>query len=300
MDEGHRRFRANVMLLITAAIWGFGFVAQRYGAMLVPAFTFNGFRFIIGAVSLIPLLIFRYKRATPETRSVSRDNRKVLWIGGALAGVSIFLASWFQQAGMETTNPGKASFLTACYIILVPILGLLIKERVAIANWIAILLAIVGLYFLCIHGEFIVQKGDILELCGAVFWAVQILIVDKFVDRVDSISLAFVQFLVCSILCFASAASLETVEITKIGQAIIPILYGGLGSVGIAYTLQTVAQKDAIPSHAALILGSEILFGTMGGIIFFNENLGWRGYFGCLLILIGVIISITQSNSKNN
>lgn len=294
-----RRTKANILLLITACIWGFGFVAQRFGAMLVPPFTFNGFRFAIGALSLVPLLLYKKKKGKME----GNGSRKDLMVGGTLAGLSIFIAAWLQQAGLATTDPGKAAFLTVCYIVLVPIFGVFLKNKVSGSNWIAVILAIIGLYLLCVKsgtgGIAGIRRGDFLELAGAVFWATQILIVDKYVDKVDSIALSFVQFVVCSILCFAIGLPLETVAEGAITAAIIPILYGGLGSVGIAYTLQTVAQKDAIPSHAALILGSETLFGTLGGIIFFHENLGGKGYLGCAFIVVGVLISILKSGEKS-
>lgn len=296
-----RRTRANMMLFLTAAIWGFGFVAQRFGAMHVPAFTFNGFRFIIGAISLIPLLIYNKNRSKANANDMNmhqNTKKEVLILGGILAGLSIFLASWLQQVGMETTEPGKAAFLTACYVILVPILGIVIRNKIKLMNWVAIVLALLGLYLLCIKGGWQIAKGDFFELAGAVFWATQILIVDKFVDKVDSIELSFVQFLVCAILCFAFALGVEQTDLAAISKAIIPILYGGIGSVGIAYTLQTVAQRDALPSHAALILSSETLFGTLGGLIFFKENLGGRGYLGCILIIIGILISISSNNNK--
>lgn len=161
------------------------------------------------------------------------------------------------------------------------------------------MLALIGLYFLCIKvGNFRIEKGDYLELAGAFFWASQILVIDKFVNKVDSLILSFIQFLACAVMCFIVSFSFETFTLENIFDGIIPILYGGLGSVGIAYTLQTVAQRDAIPSHSALILSSEIVFGTIGGIIFFNENLGSRGYIGCLFIVAGVILSIVKSENK--
>lgn len=295
METDNRRVKANIFLLITAAIWGFGFVAQRFGAMLIAPFTFNALRFGIGALSLIPLLM--YKKKTDKFEG--KGGRKDLLVGGILAGSAIFLAAWLQQAGMEYTDPGKASFLTACYMVLVPVLGIIVRNKTTPANWAAVLLAVIGLYFLCLKGGFEIEKGDILELSGAFFWAAQILIVDKFVDRVDSVALSFVQFAACSVLCFAVALPLESVSSDSIGAAIIPVLYGGLCSVGIAYTLQAVAQRDAVPSHAALILSSEIVFGTLGGIIFFRENLGIRGYIGCAFIIAGVLISVVRSGSKN-
>lgn len=295
MNLKNRRTRANIMLLITAAIWGFGFVAQKFGAMFVPAFTFNGFRFTIGAISLIPLLLIKNKKDTFE----GNGTRKDLIVGGMLAGGAIFFASWLQQAGLEYTNPGKAAFLTACYMMLVPILGVFFKNKATLANWIAVILAVIGIYMLCIKGEFVVQKGDFLELAGAVFWALQIIIIDKFVDKVDSIAISAVQFAFCAALCFLVATVMEPAGFANVDKAVIPILYGGIGSVGIAYTLQSVAQRDAIPSHASLILGSEIVFGTLGGIIFFHENMGVRGYIGCIFIVSGVLISIIKSNAKN-
>lgn len=284
-----QQLQSNILLLITAAIWGFAFVAQRVGAQYIGPFTFNGIRFALGGISLLPVLLLN-NRHSEEKNKVSGDFHKVL-VCGIIAGTILFLAATLQQAGMKYTSAGKAAFITGLYIALVPILGLIIKQKVGISTWGGVILAVAGLYFLSINENFTIENGDLLEIIGSIFWALHILVIDHFLKKVDALKLSFVQILTCSILSLASAMFFEKITLSGISQAMIPILYGGICSVGIAYTLQVVGQKHAKPSHAAIILSMETVFASLGGLIILKENLGARGNLGCLLMFSGMLLS---------
>jgi len=284
-----QQLQSNILLLITAAIWGFAFVAQRVGAQYIGPFTFNGIRFALGGISLLPVLLLN-NRHSDEKVKVTSDFRKVIFYG-IVAGTVLFIGSTLQQAGMKYTTAGKAAFITGLYIALVPILGLFIKQKVGISTWGGVILAVIGLYFLSINDNFSIGKGDLLEIIGSIFWALHILVIDHFLKKADALKLSFVQILTCSILSLSAAFIFEDISFLGISQAIIPILYGGICSVGIAYTLQVVGQKHAKPSHAAIILSMESVFASLGGLIILKENLGARGYLGCLLMLSGMLLS---------
>ena len=284
----NRQLRSNLILFLTAIIWGFAFVAQSVGMKYVGAFTFNGIRFLLGAVSLLPLLLFLKSKKSTDAPAVSR--RRVIGSGTA-AGTVLFLAATLQQAGLAYTSAGKAAFLTGLYIILVPILGIFLRHKAEINTWIGVVLAVLGLYLLSVKGDFSVEFGDLLEIIGAFFWAIHILLIDRFTKKIDAISLSFVQFLMCSVLSIAAAFLFETVSLQGIFSAGVPILYGGLLSVGVAYTLQVVGQKHAKPSHAAIIMSLESVFAAIGGAILLHENLGIRGYIGCALMLSGMVVT---------
>lgn len=282
-----KEMKSNVLLMITAAIWGFAFVAQRVGMQYVGAFTFNGVRFALGSISLIPLLIYFNKKKTSEEKEASAS----ALIPGIIAGTILFLAASLQQIGLVYTTAGKAAFITGLYIVLVPLLGIFLKQHIQKSTWAGVLLAVVGLYFLSVNEDFSIAKGDFLEIIGAFFWASHILTIDYFTKKVDALQLSFVQFAACSVLSMAVALITEEITITGLSQALVPILYGGLGSVGIAYTLQVVAQKNAKPSHAAIILSMETVFAAVGGAILLHENLGGRGYLGCILMFAGMLVT---------
>lgn len=284
-----KEMKSNVLLLITAAIWGFAFVAQRVGMQYVGAFTFNGVRFALGSISLIPLLVFFNSRRNAEEKK--ENNLKKAVIPGIIAGTILFLAASLQQIGLVYTTAGKAAFITGLYIVLVPLLGIFLKQHVKKSTWAGVLLAVVGLYFLSVNEDFSIAKGDFLEIIGAFFWASHILTIDHFTKKVDALQLSFVQFAACAVLSMAVAFTTEQVSMAGIGQALVPVLYGGLGSVGIAYTLQVVAQKNAKPSHAAIILSMETVFAAVGGAILLHENLGARGYLGCILMFAGMMVT---------
>ncbi|WP_346940818.1 DMT family transporter [uncultured Clostridium sp.] len=287
------QLKANILLLLTAAIWGLAFVAQKVGAEHVGAFTFNGIRFALGSISLIPLILFLNRKKVKNEVNENNDEGSLKHTvkAGIIVGCALFIATSLQQMGVMETTAGKAGFITGLYMVIVPILGLFLKQRVNKSTWIGIVIAIIGLYLLSINEDFSISKGDLLVLIGSIGWAVHILLIDKFTKRIDPLMLSCVQFATCSILSLVMAIIFEDINMAGISGAMVPILYGGLLSVGVAYTLQVVAQKNAKPSHAAILLSMESVFGALGGAMFLGERIGTRGLVGCVLIFIAIIIS---------
>ena len=288
----NREMKSNMLLMLTAAIWGFAFVAQRVGMQYVGAFTFNGVRFALGSISLVPLIIYFKNKKTAEQPEEAASASAL--IPGIIAGSVLFFGASLQQAGLAYTTAGKAAFITGLYIVLVPLLGIFLKQRVGLNTWLGVVLAVSGLYFLSVNEDFTIAFGDLLEIIGAFFWAVHILVIDHFTKKVDALKLSCVQFVMCAVLSIITAFIFEDISISGISQAAIPILYGGLLSVGVAYTLQVVGQKHAKPSHAAIILSMESVFAALGGALLLGENLGGRGYLGCALMFAGMLL--TQVN----
>ncbi len=284
----NKRLRANFLLLLTASIWGFAFTAQRVGSQYVGAFTFNGVRFALGSISLIPLIIYFNKKNKSNNTKQSAKNTI---LPGILVGTLLFSGSTLQQIGLIYTTAGKASFLTGLYIVLVPVIGIFMKHKIGKSAWAGVFLAVIGLYLLSINENFTIAFGDMLQIIGAFFWAFHILTIDYFTKKVDSLKLSFVQFATCSILSLICALIFEKITVSGIVSAGVPILYGGLLSVGVAYTLQVVAQKYAKPSTAAIILSMESVFGAVGGAVILGETMSTRGYIGCIFILAGILVS---------
>lgn len=291
------RSKSNLLLLLAAAIWGFAFVAQRVGMDYIGPFTFNGVRFALGGFSLVPLIIlFKSRRASGAGYEV-----KSSWPFGLLTGLVLFIAVSLQQIGLIYTTVGKAAFITGLYIVLVPVIGILFKRPVTFSTWLGSIMAIAGLYLLSVKEGFKVSYGDILEMIGAFFWAAHILMIDSFSRKIDTLKFAFFQFLTCSVLSLVTALLLETIHFDGIINAGIPILYTGICSVGIAYTLQIVGQKNALPSHAAIILSMETVFAAVGGYLLLKEQLGLRELLGCALMMAGMLqAQLGGIGSKNN
>lgn len=286
----NQTIKSNLFLLLTAVIWGLAFVAQRIGAQYLGTFAFNGIRFALGSLSLVPLLLCSAKKSGAEGTS----DLSQLLKAGITAGTVLFIASSLQQIGLAETSAGKAAFITGLYMVIVPLLGIFLKQRIPIFTWIGVATATVGLYFLSVTERFTIVKSDLLELIGAFFWALHILLIDRFIKKTDLFQLSFVQYLTCSFLSMTVAFCTEKITLLSIQQAIIPILYGGILSVGVAYTLQAVGQKYAKPAHAAIILSLEAVFASLGGWLILGENLGFRGYMGCLLMLTGMLLAQLQ------
>ena len=279
--------KSTFLLFLTAIIWGFAFVAQRVGAEFVGAFTFNGIRFLLGSLSLIPVIAIFEREKFDKSKFV-----KTL-IPSIIAGVILFIASTLQQLGVEWTgSAGKAGFLTGLYIVLVPVIRFFMGKKTSILTFFGAMFALVGLFFLCITGdEMSFGKGDIVLIIGAFFWAAHILVVDKYVNNISPLKFSMMQFFVCGFLSIIFALSTETIELSAIKSAGIPILYGGLMSVGVAYTCQILGQKDADPTFASIVFSTESVFSAVGGAIILNEIMSGRGYLGCILIFIGIILS---------
>lgn len=286
-----RRLRSNLLLTLTATIWGFAFVAQRIGMEHVGPFTFNGIRFALGGLSLLPVILLAGRPHRDIDRPVPRSGSKLLLTGGILAGAALFAGASLQQVGIIHTTAGKAGFITGLYVVLVPVVGLLWKQRTDAGTWLGALLAATGLYFLSVTEDFTISFGDFLVLLGAFVWAGHVLLIGWFSPKISALRLSFIQFMVCSALSLAAAAAFETVTAAGLAAAAPAILYGGLGSVGIAYTLQVVAQKHAKPAHAAIILCMESPFAALGGWLILDERMTGRALAGCGLMLLGMILS---------
>jgi drug/metabolite transporter (DMT)-like permease len=280
--------KANILLLLAAWVWGFAFVAQKVGSEYVGAFTFNGIRFALGSLTLLPVLIYFNKKTKKNPKHIKLESPLK---GGIAAGCILFFANTFQQVGMSYTTAGNAAFITAMYIVLVPIIGTILKHRINFSNWVGVAFAVIGVYFITIQNSFTINYGDFLQIICALFFALHIVLIDNLVKRVDGIQLSIVQFTTCSVISLVCAFAFEDIRLSGIMQGALPILYGGICSVGIAYTLQVIGQKNAKASHAALIMSLEAVFGALGGLIILHENLGYRGYIGCLLMLAGILIS---------
>lgn len=283
--------KSDALLLTTAIIWGFAFVAQRVGMDYVGPFTFNGIRFAIGSFSLLPLVLLSRGRRRPSNPILPSAGLKTTLLGGGALGLALFAGASLQQIGLVYTTAGKAGFITGLYVIIVPILGLFWRQQPKVGTWIGAILAAIGLYFLSVTEQFTIDPGDLLVLIGAFFWAAHVLIIGWLSPRINSIKLAFSQYLACSILSLICAAAIEDISMQSIFQAAIPILYGGLLSVGVAYTLQVVAQRDAHPAHAAILLSMEAVFAAIGGWLILGEVISARGLFGCALMLSGMLLS---------
>jgi drug/metabolite transporter (DMT)-like permease len=282
--------RADILCLITALIWGFAFVAQRMGMDHIGPMAFNGIRFALGAAVLAPLAL-RSMRYPPPAPFLAGSKDGFPWLGGLVAGVVLFTGATLQQAGMQYTTAGKAGFITGLYVVLVPLLGLFLGQKAARGDVVGAVAAAVGLYFLSVTEDFTLAPGDGLELIGAIFWACHVLVIGWLSPRTRALPLALAQYAVCSILSLAAAFLFEETTWAGVAGAGWAILYGGIMSVGVAYTLQVVAQRDANPTHAAILLSFETVFAAVGGALFLNESLGGRGLFGCALMFAGMLAS---------
>jgi drug/metabolite transporter (DMT)-like permease len=278
--------RADLLLLLVALIWGFGFVAQRAGMDHLGPYAYNGIRFLLGSLCLLPLALGR--TFVPMVR---KEKRIPVIKAGLLAGVVLFIAATLQQVGLQFTTAGKAGFITGLYVVLVPILGLFFQQRTNAGTWIGAAAAAMGLYLLSVTETMRIEPGDLLELLGAVFWAGHVLMLAWLSPRTAPVRLALVQFLVCGILSLLTAMVLETLTLKAIVEAAVPLFYGGICSVGAGYTLQVVVQRKAHPSHAAILLSLESPFAALGGWLLLGEILSGRALTGCGLMLAGMLLS---------
>jgi drug/metabolite transporter (DMT)-like permease len=282
--------KSDLLLLLTATIWGFAFVAQRVGMDFVGPFTFNGVRFALGALVLLPFIAVAGLKISSENPAPPKKRSDSIWPGAA-AGVVLFFGSSLQQMGLVYTTAGNAGFITGLYVVMVPILGLIWRHRPGAGTWIGTLLAASGLYLLSVTESFDLAPGDSLVLMSAVMWAIHVLIIGWLSPRKDPLVLACSQFAVCSLLSLITAVAVESITLEDLRGALVPILYGGVLSVGLAYTLQVVAQRNAPPAHAAVILSLEGAFAALGGRLLLAESLTARGYTGCALMLAGMLLS---------
>ncbi len=281
-------YKADFLLLVTAAIWGAAFVAQRVGMDHMGPYLFNASRFALGSVSLLPLIWIRSRRKIQDNPLQAGDAKSV-FKAGLIAGVLLFGSSTLQQIGLIYTTAGKAGFITGLYVVLVPLLGLIWKQNPGLGGWVGAILSAVGLYFLTINKGFSIAYGDFLVFLCAFGFALHVLAIGWLAPRIDCIKLSSAQFAICAALSFLVALFVEEISWAAIRETLIPVLYAGVGSAGIAYTLQVVAQKDAPPAHASIILSLESVFATLSGWIILNETMSNRSILGCFLMFSGML-----------
>jgi drug/metabolite transporter (DMT)-like permease len=289
VKHSREHIQADLLLLLVACVWGFGFVAQRAGMEYLGPYTFNGIRFLLGAVCLFPLTLLK-KNSHEEGRGQGMKLIPPLQ-AGLLAGMFLFAGATLQQLGLQYTTAGKAGFITGLYVVLVPVIGLFFGQRTHLGTWLGGFLAVTGLYFLSIEGDWGISYGDLLEVAGAFFWACHVLLLSYLSPRTNSLKLAMFQFFLCGAMSLVVGFVLENIHVVHIIQAWVPLFYGGVISVATGYTLQVVVQKKAHPAHAAILLSLESAFAALGGWLLLAETLSLRAFLGCVLMLMGMIAS---------
>lgn len=306
MQKQQIPLKNSLLLLLAAVIWGIAFVAQSVGMDYVGGFTFNAVRSLIGSAVLVPLILipgqnnsdsFEISEAAASTTS-GIQKRKDLIIGGISCGICLCLASNFQQFGIKYTTVGKAGFITACYIVIVPIIGLFLGKKCSKFIWAAVVMALIGLYLLCITDGFSIGKGDLLVLVCAFLFSVHILVIDHFSPKVDGVKLSCLQFLTCGILSGIPALLFEHPRFSAICQAWMPILYAGIMSCGVAYTLQIIGQNNMNPTVASLILSLESCISVLAGWVLLGQQLSTKEILGCVIMFAAIILA--QLPQKQN
>ena len=290
-----KKYISTLLLLIAAIIWGFAFAAQD-AASEMGAFTLGFSRSLIAGVFLIGVVIVFDKLTASERRLFSKkgiDLNKSEIIGGVIIGAVLVVASAFQQIGINSgTDGGKAAFITALYVILVPIYALALKKKAALNVWISIAIAVVGFYLLCIKEDFTIAPSDLLCIVASMLFPIHILTIDHFSPKCDGIRMSMVQFFTAAILNLVIALFAEGVgEFSLVLPNLLPVLFLGIGSSGIAYTLQIIGQKDVAPATASIVLSLESVFGIIGTALFLGQTLTPREYLGCAIVLVAVILS---------
>lgn len=289
-----KKMQSNILLLLTAIIWGSAFVAQKSGMDYIEPFTFNGIRTFIGGLVLIPVIMVMSKKAPAEqlSKEEKAKNNKALLIGGFCCGLALFAAGSLQQFGVSYTTAGKAGFITTLYVVFVPIISVILRKRVRPIMWLCVVLGAIGLYLLCMtDSSFSLTFGDSLVLLCAVAFGIHIMVVDHFSPKMDGIKLSCIQFLTAGTLGIIGMFIFETPDINAILDCAVPILYAGVLSCGLGYTFQVVAQKHAEPTVASLLMSLESVFAVISGAILLGESMSVRELSGCAVIFAAVIIS---------
>jgi drug/metabolite transporter (DMT)-like permease len=301
----NKTLKSNIFLIAAAIIWGSAFVAQRTGMDHIGPFYFCALRSFLGsgALAIVALITDRRNRAalqsrTPEKKALDKKN---LLTGGLVCGIVLFFGMNLQQMGLVSVDAGKTGFITALYIVIVPVLGVFFKRKMTLFTWLGVILGVIGLYLLCITSEFTIMPGDLLVLIGALFWATHILCIDHFAPRVNPVKLTAMQFLVAGILSLIVSLFTETITVGAVREGWFSILYTGIFSSAIAFTFQGIGQRDANPTTASIIMSSEALFAALTGFIFLGETFTMREGLGCIFMFSAVIISqLPSPNFKKN
>ena len=289
------KMKGNLLLLLTALIWGSSFVSQSIGMDSVEPFTFNGIRTLLGGIVLLPVILItnKQKRETEPSSDKKSGSRKDLILGGICCGTVLCIASNFQQFGIVYTTAGKSGFITALYVVLVPLISFIVfRKRIAPRLWVGVLIAVIGLYLLCVTaGSFSLGKGDFLTMICALFFAFHILAIDYFSPKVNGVQLSCLQFFVSGILSLVCMYLFETPDLSMIKLALPAILYSGVMSCGVAYTLQIIGQKYTDPTVASILMCLESVFAVLSGWLILHETLSLREAAGCLLMFSAIILT---------
>ncbi|MFL9903701.1 DMT family transporter [Paraburkholderia fungorum] len=288
--DTRQHLRANLLMLIAAMIWGSAFVAQRLSLDAIGPFLFTGLRFLLGALVVLAMLVCARRAALAELSKREPGGARELFGAGVLLGLVLAASISLQQIGLQYTKVANAGFISSLYVVIVPLLGVLFRHRTGFGTWLGATLAALGMYFLSVNEHFSILYGDWYQLAGALVISVQMMLVGRFALRHDPLMLALVQFVTCGLACLVVGLAIEPVSLAVIERAAPTILYGGALSVGIAYTIQVVAQKQATPSHAAVIFSMEGVFAALAGWLVLGETLSARALFGCTLMLAGLIV----------
>lgn len=288
--------KSSFLLFLAAFIWGVAFVAQSVGMDYMGPFSFNGGRFLLGSLVLLPLVVIRRKQ--DKKKNIERAGLKITVIGGVCCGLALCAAALCQQIGIQYTTVGKAGFITTLYIIIVPIMGIFLKKKVPGKVWIGAVIAAAGMYLLCMSERLSLGKGDTYVFICAILFSVHILVIDYFSPKADGIELSCIQFLTAGVIASIGAIILEQPTVHNFIAGIIPLAYAGILSSGVAYTLQVVGQKDVDPTIASLILSLESVVSMLAGWIILKQALSGRELFGCMLVFAAVILVQLPENKK--
>ena len=298
-----KKMRGELILLLAAMLWGTCFVFQKMGMDYIGAYTLGAFRFIIGGLALIPVIVLftkmEHKKHPKMTEMDGGFLDKHLYIGGILCGTALFAAASLQQIGLQYTTAGKAGFLTSLEIVLVAVIMIFITRKVQINILVGVLLAVLGMYMLCMVEGFYLEKGDAYELAGVVFWAMQILAIDKYAKKVDGIKLSFIQFMTTGILSCIFMFLFENPQWSDIKNGTVPILYTSIIEVAVAYTLQIIGQRYTPPTIAAVILSLEAVFSVISGAVILGEKMSFREIIGCVCMMAAVAIAQLPLPDRN-
>lgn len=293
-QDKRKQLVASLLLTLAAFIWGSAFVAQSEALDILGQFTFLMSRSFFGVLTLVPVSIFIYKKGQKQGEGQHGEYKsffsKDLLLGGSFCGIVLFVASFLQQVGIISSGVGKSGFLTTLYILAVPILGLFLKRKIKPFMWVCITLGVIGMYFLCVSETSALNFGDFMLILCAVCFGVHIMVIDHFVKKVDGVRLSLVQFFVVGVLSLITALIFETIDFALIKEAIISILYAGVLSSGVAYTLQIVSQKNLSPTVASLLMSLESVFAALSGAVF-GERLTSNEIFGCILVFVAIILA---------
>lgn len=297
-----QQIKSSLILLLTATIWGVAFVAQSVGMEYIGPFTFNAIRCVLGGLVLIPVILVLKKKKETGAENQEKEDKKTLWTGGIACGVILCIASNLQQFGIMEASVGKSGFFTALYIVMIPVIGIFIGKRPGIKLWFCVALAVVGMYLLCMKdGSFTIERADIMLLLCALAFSVHILVVDYFSPKVDGVKMSCIQFFVCGVLSAVGMLFTETPDISNIQAAWMPLLYAGLLSCGVGYTLQIVGQKGINPIIASLIMSLESVISALAGWVILGQVLSPKEILGCVLMFVAIIITqIPIGNKKTD